>query len=136
MIMMNINHHLDLMISIIMNNQLKNNIKSISKIFRLMVCYLPKFKAAFKQMIILITNYNNSKRKMEKQFQLLIILKLKIIILFIKNLKIKILVDYSIIAKHFHLLAIKKCNKEKKINIKINLCIENKTKNSKIIMII
>ena len=73
---------------------------------------------------------------MEKQFQHLITQKLKIIILLIKNLKIKILVDYSIKAKHFHLLAMKKCIKEKKINLKINLCIENKTKNSKIIMII
>jgi len=76
-----------------------------------MVCYLPKFKVVFKPIIILIINYNNSKRKMEKQFQHLITQKLKIIILLIKFLKIKILAKYLIINKLFPLLAIKKLNK-------------------------
>ena len=76
-----------------------------------MVCYLPKFKVVFKPIIILIINYNNSKRKMVKQFQHLITQKLKIIILLIKILKIKILAKYLIINKLFPLLAIKKLNK-------------------------
>ena len=76
-----------------------------------MVCYLPKFKVVFKLIIILIINYNNSKRKTVKQFQHLITQKLKIIILLIKILKIKILAKYLIINKLFPLLVIKKLNK-------------------------